>query len=580
MRYHRFVSAALVCSPLVSSACAQVAAQRHVVQDWSTQRVVFTGLTQSSVDAAAEREPRVWLNWMAHERHGFAAINQSTGAPATTAMAAGRTNTRELPTHQRHRRRHPKELKVDWQMPIPGFVGPRSFPAKFGFDVNVAPDCVNDFVVFPTTGTAAPGASGAGIAPSVVGFNNLYTGPGPSGICPTPIAPAQQPSVLFAYNTATTELGQAHSSPVLSLDGKKIAFVESNDGFTNDYTAFHVLTWKAGEGTTESTVVPGDCSPGNSCITTLVLSNVHSDSNSSPFIDYANDTAFVGTDGTLLHKITPVFNGTPTEVIGNGWPVQLPLGLVGSPVFDSVSGRVFVTTNSGSLIVVDAASGATVNAVDLAAIFPSDPIVDSTNQTVFVFFASSTNLHLMVAQFDTSGTLLRQIDAGRLGGDANVYTGAFDNNYFTDPASGSLYFAGAVNFVGSLFSVGFSGKTMNATFSGPLLLSDSPNTSAPLPLTEIFNPSLGASPDRLFLGIEEDCNAGSPNGCVLSLDISHGFPAGILDSRTATDGAAPSMSGIIVDNVSAAPQASSIYFESSPPTSSSRAFKLTQSGLQ
>lgn len=570
MGLFRVTTAALVSAFFISIAAAQTTAPMHVVQDWSTHHVVFTGLTPTNVDAAVQIEPRAWQSWLGHGRHRF-----STIAPAAT-----RAETREVSVRERRRRRHRKELKVDWQMPIPGIVGPRAFPAKFGFDVNAAPDCVNDFVVFPSIGTAAPGASGAGVIASLVAFNNLYTGPGPSGICPTPTAPAAQPSVLFAYNTTTTTQGMAHLSPVLSLDGKKIAFVESN-GFSN--TAFHVLTWKAGEGTFASAAAPRDCSAGNSCMTTLVLSNVRSDFNSSPFIDYANDTAYVGTDGALLHKITPVFNGTPAEVIGNGWPVQLPLAQVGSPVFDSVSGRVFVTTNTGSLVVVDAASGATIQTIDLGAVFPSDPIVDSTNQTVFVFFANINNLHLTVEQFDTSGTLMRQIDAGALGGDVNVFTGAFDNNYFTDPASGSLYFAGAAGGVASLFSVGFTGKTMNSTFSGPLRLSTSANTSAPQSMTEIFNPNLSNSPDRLFLGIEEDCAAGSPDGCIESFDISHGFPAGILNTRTlATNGAVNSVSGIIIDNVSSVPQASSIYFESFPQPSSSptSAIKLTQSGLQ
>jgi hypothetical protein len=471
---------------------------------------------------------------------------------------------------------------VDWQMPIPTGVGPRAFPAKFGFDVNAAPDCANDFVVFPSNGIATPGASGATVTPSLVAFNNLYTGPGPSGICPTPGAPAVLPSVLFAYNTATTTSGRAHLSPVLSLDGTKIAFVESNDGGGGDYTAFHVLTWKAGEGTSTAPAVPGNCAPGNSCMTTLVLSSTRSDSNSNPFVDYTNDIAYVGDDGGLLHKITPVFNGTPAEVIGGGWPATLPLAQAESPVFDSVSGRVFVTTNSGFFVIVDAATGTTVKSIDLGGSFPSDPIVDSTNQTTFVFFASNS-LHLTVSQFDTSGALMRQIDAGGLSGEISVFTGAFDNNYFTSPSTGSLYFAGARNAVASLFSVGFTGVTMNSTFSGPLVLSTSTSTSFPTSMTEIFNPSLGTSPDRLFLGIEHNCASGSNNGCLDSFDIRHGFPTGILNSRTlTTNGSTDSVSGIVIDNVSSSPQASSIYFEAFTGTSPTgwSAFKLIQSGLQ
>src|SRR6266446_6690662 len=468
-------------------------------------------------------------------------------------------------------------------MPIGNGVGPFAYPAKFTFDVNAAPDCANDYVVFPTANSDVPGASGSGVRASIVAFNNLYAGLGPTGICPTPPSPATQPSVLFAYNASTTSLGRASHSPALSLDGKKIAFMESNDGFASNYTAFRVLTWKAGEGTAwSSAAAPGDCSAGNSCMATLVLNNAHSDSGSSPFVDYAHDTAYVGDDGGRLHKITPVFSGTPAEVIGSGWPVQLASSpdIVNSPVYDSVSGRIFTTDNRGNLYVVDGATGTILKTVSPVGIFfPSDPIVDSTNQTVFVF-GPDTSTNLRVAQFDTSGTLLRALNAGRLSGDANVYTGAFDNNYYTSPASGSLYFAGASNGVASLFSVGFTGNVMNSTFSGPLTLSTSSTTSAPTPLTEIFNPSFSSAQDRLFLGIDANCVSGSSDGCIESFDISHGFPSQILNSHTlSTAGTSQSVSGIVIDNVSALAQASSIYFEATPNASNS-AIKLTQASLQ
>jgi hypothetical protein len=321
-------------------------------------------------------------------------------------------------------------------------------------------------------------------------------------------------------------------SPFLSLDGKQIGFVESNDGFASNYTAFHVLTWKAGEGSLSGAAAPGNCAPGNSCMSTLVLSSTRSDSRSSPFFDYAHDTAYVGDDGGLLHKITPVFNGTPAEVTGNGWPVQLNSAQVQSPVYDSVSGRIITTDNGGSLYVVDATSGAILKTIPVTIFAPSE----------------------------------------------NVYTGAFDNNYFTSPSSGLLYFAGSVNRMASLVAVGFTGTTMNASFSGPLLLSTNPTTSDPTPLTEIFNPSFSTAKDRLFVGIDANCTNSGTNGCVEGLDISNGFPTGILATFTlGTNGAAFSVSGIIIDNVSSAAQASSIYFEALTPTFT--AIKLTQSGL-
>jgi hypothetical protein len=567
MRLDRLAFASLLWALSASIAAAQDSAPPvHLVHDWSTRHVIFSGLTPENIADVTDADPRAWHSWVNHTRHRF----------------EPRPDPEPFPIHRG--RRHHKHLATDWQMPIGAAVGPRVFPAKFGFDVNAAPDCANDYVIFPTSSSDVPGASGLNVRISLLGLNNLYTGPGPTGICPTPLSPATQPSVLFAYNTSTATGGKADQSPVLSLDGKKIAFVESNDGSGSNYTAFHVLTWKAGEGSLSGAVAPGNCSAGNSCMSTLVLSNTRSDSNSSPFVDYAHDTAYVGDDGGLLHKIASVFSGTPVEVIGSGWPVQLhpPFGsLVESPVYDSVSRRLFVTDNTGALYVVDAATGTIVSAIPVTNFTPSNPIVDSTNQTVFVFGADPS-FNLAVWQYDTSGTLLRNVRAGVIAGSLNVYAGAFDNNYFTSPSSGMLYFAGAVNRIASLCAVGFTGKTMNASFSGPLALSTNPTTSTPTPLTEFFNPSFSTANDRLFLGIDANCTNSGTNGCIVSLDVSNGFPSGILSSLTlGTNGATFSVSGIIVDNVSLAAQASSIYFESFPAGNLGQsAIKLTQSGLQ
>jgi hypothetical protein len=529
------------------------------VQDWSSDHVIFTGLAPENLAEAVRADPRAWHSWLDHAEYNFVAPVAKKREPAP-------------PTNVNKGHRHKKKLERDWQMPI--LIGVAASPAKFSFDVNALPDCVNDYVVFPTANSNTPGANGNA---SLIAFNNLYTGPGPSGICPSPSNPNSQPSVLFAYNTATTTLGEAHASPVLSLDGKKIAFVESNDGFMNNYAAFHVLTWKAGEGSgVASAVVPGDCSPGNSCMTTLVVSN-RSDSESDLFVDYANDIAYVGDDGEQLHKISPVFSGTPAEIVGNGWPVQLETvanGHVHSPVYDSVTGRVFVTNNLGSLFIIDAGTGALLANIALGAVTISDPVVDSTNQTVFVFMSDSSGF-LAVAEFDTSGILLRKVTEGQIGGDATVRTGTFDHNYFNDPSSGMLYFTGSVNFIPSLYGVGFAGKTMNATASGPLTLTTGSPPHHAGALTEIYNPNLPGNPDRLFVAIGSGCANGSSDGCIESFDITNGFPSGILD-KYITLFSGPG-DRIVVDNVSSSSQASSIYFEIGQP---GYAVKLTQAALQ
>jgi hypothetical protein len=535
---------------------------QHLVQDWSSRHVVFSGLTPETLDDAVAADPRAWHSWLNHARYNFQSPVESNSEPNPDSA----------------RRRHKKSLRRDWQMNLGSgsSVGPRTFPAKFSFNINAPPDCINDYVVFGTSNSVFTGHLGG--AASIVAFNNLYTGPGPTGICPTPAAPASQPSVLFSYNTASVPIGlsSANLSPVLSLDGTKIGFVENNTGSGNNYTAFHVLTWKAGEGTLSSSALPGNCAAGNSCLTTLVLSTSSSDRRSSPFVDYSHDTAYVG-DGALLHKITPVFGGTPKDTVGGGWPVALVS--TGSPVYDSVSGRVFVVATvagTNSLVVLNAATGATISSTALTALTASDLIVDSTNQTVFVFFTAIPGFALTVDQFDTSGTLLTHLVAGHVAGNVSIFTGTFDHNYFSNPSTGRLYFAGAINGIGSLYGVGFTGKFMDTTFSGPLALSTSATTSIPTPLTSIYNPTLTGSPDRLFVGLDENCASASTLGCMEGLNISSGFPSGVLNQLTIPlSGSLLDVSGIIIDNVSASAQASSIYFDGAGV-----AFKLTQSALQ
>lgn len=552
--------AALFCFFCVALSSAQDLPPQHLVQDWSSRHVVFTGLTPETIDEAVAGDPRAWHSWLNHARYNFQSVENYGESNADFAKP------------------HPKKpLRRDWQMNIGGSsVGPRTFPAKFSFNINAPPDCTNDYVVFGTNNPVSTGHLGG--APSVVAFNNLYTGPGPTGICPTPTAPASQPSVLFSYNTATVSSGQsfANLSPVLSLDGTKIAFVENNSGGGSNYTAFHVLIWKAGEGTLASAALPGNCASGNSCLTTLVLSTTTGNNTSSPFVDYKHDTAYVA-DGAFLHKITPVFGGTPRDTVGGGWPVAL--SFADAPVYDSVSGRIFVVANvsgSNSLVVINAATGATISTTALTSFTPAGPIVDSANQTVFVFFTALPSFALTVEQFDTSGTLLSHLVAGHVSGNVSIFTGTFDHNYFSNPSTGRLYFAGAINGVGSLYAVGFTGKVMNTSFSGPLALSTNASTSVPTPLTSIYNPMLTGSPNRLFVGIDSNCTSASTAGCMENLNISSGFPSGVLNTLTISAAVSSlDMSGVIIDNVSASAQASSVYFDGAGV-----AFKLTQSALQ
>jgi hypothetical protein len=109
------------------------------------------------------------------------------------------------------------------------------------------------------------------------------------------------------------------------------------------------------------------------------------------------------------------------------------------------------------------------------------------------------------------------------------------------------------------------------------------------PLTELFNPNAPmASQDQIFFGVQTagsgtNCAAG---GCVMSINVT-GAPATLAIAHSIAEVGGPS--GIIVDNVSTAAQASSLYFSNQGNSTAGIpcngaagvgcAVKVTQSGL-
>jgi hypothetical protein len=127
----------------------------------------------------------------------------------------------------------PDAMHRDWAINLgAGGTAPAMYPAKFGFDIKVAPSCTNDYVVFPVD--AAGGAS----QPNIVAFNYLYSGTaGGTGICNRTASGSDTgvaAKVLWSYNVQGISGGGVTTSPVISYDmrapsasGTKIAFVES-----------------------------------------------------------------------------------------------------------------------------------------------------------------------------------------------------------------------------------------------------------------------------------------------------------------------------------------------------------------
>src|SRR5271165_4143726 len=344
---------------LMPKLCAQeTAAQKHIgaPQDWSQRQIVFSRDALARHPDLINREPRIRQQMMQH----WQAPNLGAFDPSGRLMLS-----EEKPG-----------LARDWNV---AFLGGRMhrniFPAKYSFDPSALPDCVNDYVVF---GLNIAGADGG--QANLVAFNNLYVNSAGTGFCS-----GTAPYVLFAYNVTHATGGKIVTSPVISLDGKKIAFVESAPAPTRS-AIFHVLTWAAGAGSI------GGASPTNSSnMTSLPFNATGSSTTSSPWVDYDADTAYVGDDVGNIYQITPVFNGTPALSSNPNWPVQLSgTAALTPPVLDTSRGLLMVGSNNGDLYQIDTTAGLLTGTLIVGAAGTTSfgiiapPIVDPTNGTTFV----------------------------------------------------------------------------------------------------------------------------------------------------------------------------------------------------
>jgi hypothetical protein len=557
--------------------------------DWSSRHIVFTNGASPEVAALQARDVRSWVNWAQRTAWMFPREPWDPFPPLPPIT---------IP------RRH---MRVDWAMPL-GTLGGMPLgetPAKYSFNVNSTPSCANDFVVY--TIAATPGAGQA----NIVAFNNLYT-----GTSSTSCGALTQPTYMFAY-----ALGTAGSSlsPTLSLNGTKVAFLESgNEGGASTPAYFDVVTWVSGQGTS-ATVPCVIAGAGTGCSgTTLTRLNFTnsgvsgcgtgtSDSDSSAYVDYASDSAYVGADNGMLYRIHPVFTGTPA--------VQFCITvnankLLTSPVYDQVTNEVFVSdghslyafkVGSSAFTLANSVTIASGSAVSTVPIILS-PIVDSTNGFVYVFSsADSTNTNSVVAQvpIQSGGTLGTPATAA-IGPAATVNTtyvldGDFNNVYYSSGptnANATLYACGTQTGAATLPSLYAISFQSNGTMNNPPVMSNNKNiyggntnAGSCSPLLDFFD----GTNDRLFVG------AGAPN----ATNGANLVTEWLVNTRITSNTASPTStatnewggtSAFTVDNVSTEAQAASIYFGTQAkgtsgtapacPSGQYCAIKLTQSALQ
>jgi hypothetical protein len=450
--------------------------------------------------------------------------------------------------------------------PDPG--GNQTYPAKFVFNVATVPSCTSDFVVIGVPAIPTPGAQA-----NIVGFHNLYTTSAGDGYC-TGLAP----QVMFAYASGS---GQVPASVTLSTDGTQIAYIENLA--TSSW--LHVLTigttGSNGSSATAS-VVPGN---GNNAVDQKVLLSpdgvTTQSSTAAVFVDYSNNVAYATTYSTAagsgyLFAIGNIFNSSAAPVILWSLPINaIPSG----PVYDSASNRIFFTDSIGRIDSASTASGSPQifygPVVAPGATSENSVIVDDGGQMVYATFNSNGN-NAVVVQAPTTLASWVSTPVGEPNTAADApYDPDFNNAWYTGSGTPFLYVAGTgTGSLPTLYSVGFDANgVMNSSASGQTAAL-STGTADSSPVTEFYNTA--NQMDYLFVGVTNHCIAteGLSAGCILSLDITNGFPT--VNAASTALAAGGGTTGIVVDNDSSLTETSSVYYATK---SGGTLVKATQDGL-
>ena len=667
--------------------------------DWSHEHLIFGNTNDPELLAIIQQDPRAFHQWL--RRNRAAAQQAASDAPISfdTFLQSNFLQSDEAlienpsvepglePQSKPRRAKHIR--KRDWGVslgtthfnPVNVPNAAPVYPAKYTYDVNALPLCqdnglpphTGDYLVFPT------GAQGrTSSQASIVIYNHLYSTQPAGGYCNT-----NGPTVFAAYINAACPATQNNdailSSPVISLDGTKIAWVTQAG-------VVQIVTLGAGGGSVAAPLCIGSAGSGGdgASLQTLTLGNaLHSPTSgvsvSAIFVNFNADIAYIGDNDGFLHKITPFFgtsgaltetttpawlashayslgalvvdtngfiekcttagtsgsgghpswnitwNGTTADNSvtwtnigsGGGWPVYVTgssnhtdSSALNGPVLDFVSKNLLVGDQNGSLYyVMDPTSTAVGSCANGQTLYPclglpgvatgittaggaqmdcsgataspggatclvmsnkqgftDSVIVDSPDNLVITQFSNADNASAKVEQTNSTLSVFNSVN---LANQVNLssHTGAFDNTYYTTPASGYYYVCGpdTDGHETDLYRVGFTNTlgtiALGAVNGTPLKLTVTGNSGNCSPLTENYNTS--TSNDLLFLSLDNQgkfpasnpslgCSAGS---CVLSFILGSSMVTGPQSFYGSGNGGIAGMmgtGGIIVDNEAAA----------------------------
>lgn len=721
----------------VSAQAIAPEARHSAPQDWSHRHLLYPN--PDTRDEAARKGTLAFERWKQNHKDPRFALQVARKARFVQTTDQSPFSPQQQQWANRHRRDPPPagpDIHQDWSNVLGGATGvgrANVFPAKFNFDIDAAPSCANDFVVYTTASSGAsssgtfarqtgafsrnPGAgatvtitragspalvitasttlnlglnyqigttttitatnlanaitrnggtagvtatsatnvvtvaaittgatganttlasssnrftwagttltnpNGTGTAgqPTIVAFNQLYEGTA-SPACGT-TATQNVPATFWSYNTGTGAF--AETSPVLSLDGTQVAFVQR----TGTAASLVVLKWSSavsvgtvGAPTAPTSVTPANYRTGNTtctapCMTVIPFSGNPNNTNSSPYYVYYDDVLYVGADNGTLHKFTGVFAGTPAEVTTAGWPVTVSTGnMLTSPVYDANgSGLIFLGSDTGT------SSGGQLHSVDPRTSSPTvvssgqlaqynivvgganttgvrdAPIVDWAAQRVYTFVESDTSQACNTAeckaiyQFPTNSSIAGltspkvQIGRGQIAARI-LYAGTFDDAYYTSAnaasPTGNLYVCGTtsgttISTQPTLWKIPITSNVMGAPVVGPTLVSGTAECS---PITEVMN----GTNDYIYvsvsaLGNKTGCTGTAAIGCVYLFNLT-GVTWGTGINANAGIQATGGTGGIVIDNISSTTGASQIYY--STLTSPGNAVQASQAALQ
>ena len=508
-----------------------------VPHDWSHEYLIFSTPGDAATASQAQQDQRYWHQLYWRNAPAIAAAARTQKGMSTPGSDPSPT---PLPDGA---------LNEDWQENLGrgASAGANQFPAKFSFNSGTA-YCGNattpDYVAFNT------GLAGSSSQATVVAYYNLYSG------CTGAV-----PQIYWQYNTG----GTAATSIALSLDGTQIAYVQNNPSGS---ASLVLLKWsKSPTLKTLTRVTHANYRACTApCMTTIAMDS-HTDTNSFPFYDFGHDQIYVGDDNGTLYKFDGVFIGTPAKDTTWASKTVSAGDKLTSPVYDSVTGYVFVGTSKGVFRSYKGTSGAAAGTSGTLGNSIADaPLVDSVGGKAYVFVGHDTRGDSGVYQFSTSftsGSGTEQTLGPSTTG-ATLYHGTFDNIYYSSTngtlPAGNLYVCGAESsFTGADAIFRFpilanvfkpQAGSVEVANSGRFLATP----PACSPLTEFFN----SPADWIFLSVPQSGTAkGCTGACVYSFNVASGsLPA----NPTAGVAESGGSSGIIIDNDAVTAGASQIYF--------------------